>query len=110
MLLKDYIRMIKQKYVKPKTIDYIDEIAIYTYKGEVYKVVIRYYESLMKKLRKLGIEHYIQILTDIPRTKINDELISKCTKYDNLTTVYRSRTQISTVMSGEERTVSTNLV
>lgn len=109
MLLKDYIRMIKQKYVKHKTIDYIDEIVIYTHKGEVYKVVIRYYEALTKQLRKLGIDHYLQILTEIPKTKINDELISKCTKYENLTTVYSSRTQISTVMSGEERTVSTNL-
>lgn len=103
MLLCEYIRLIKQKYIKRKTKQFVEEIVVYTHDKVVYKVVVRYYD-LMNKLRKLGIDHYIQILTDIPKTKITDELITNHTKYSNLTIIYNSRTQISTVVPGEEQT------
>ena len=108
MLLCEYIRIIKQKYIKRKTKDFIEEIVIYTHNKEVYKVVVRYYQGVENKLRKLGINYYLQILNDIPKIKLSDELITNHNKYENLTIIYSSRTQMSTVISGEERTDFTN--
>lgn len=108
MMLNDYINMIKRKYIKKKTSKYLEDIVVYTHKAEVYKVVIRYSELLIKQLKKLGIDYHIIILTDIPKTKIDDELIRNHKKYDNLTIIYNTHTQISKVVSGEDFIVSTN--
>ena len=106
MLVAEYIQLIKNKFIKKlKLLSYVDDIVIYTHKTEVYKVVIRYNELLMKQLRKMGIDYHIQIYTDdIPKAKITDDLVANCTKYENLTIIYNRLTQISTVVSGEERT------
>ena len=109
MLVRDYVQIIKINYIKKlKLLSYVDDIVIYTHKQEVYKVVIRYNELLMKQLRKLGIDYHIQIFTDIPKIKITDDLVANCTKYENLTIIYNRITQISTVVSGEERTCCLN--
>ena len=106
MLVAEYIQLIKNKFIKKlKLLSYIEDIVLYTHKQEVYKVVIRYNELLMKQLRKLGINYHIQIYTDdIPKAKITDDIVANCTKYENLTIIYNRLTQISTVVSGEERT------
>ena len=108
MLLCEYIDIIKRKYIKKRSSKYLEDIVVYTHKTEVYKVVIRYSELLIKQLRKLGIDYHIIILTDIPKTKITDELIRNHKKYDNLTIIYNTHTQISKVVSGEDFTVSIN--
>ena len=65
MLVAEYIQLIKNKFIKKlKLLSYVEDIVIYTHKQEVYKVVIRYNELLMKQLRKLGIDYHIQIYTD----------------------------------------------
>ena len=106
MLVAEYIQLIKNKFIKKlKLLSYVEDIVLYTHKQEVYKVVIRYNELLMKQLRKLGIDYHIQIYTDdIPKAKITDDIVANCTKYENLTIIYNRLTQISTVVSGEERT------
>ena len=109
MLVADYIKIIKNKYIKKlKLLSFVEDIVLYTHKQEVYKVVIRYNELMMKQLRKLGIDYHIQIYTDMPKIKISDDLVAKCTKYENLTIIYNRLTQISTVVSGEERTCCLN--
>lgn len=109
MLIGEYINLIKKKYIKKlKLMSYIEDIVVYTHKQIVYKVVIRFNELLMKQLKKMGIDYHIQIHTDMPKIKITDELVASCTKYENLTIIYNRLTQISTVVSGEERTCSLN--
>lgn len=107
MLVNQYIKEIKTKYVPKKTSDCIEEIVIFTHKAVVYKVVVRYYKGVERRLRKNGIDYFMQILNDFPRTKITDGLVADQTKYENLMIIYRSRTQESTVMSGEDRMVET---
>ena len=50
MLLCEYIDIIKRKYIKKRSSKYLEDIVVYTHKTEVYKVVIRYSELLIKQL------------------------------------------------------------
>lgn len=108
MLIGECIRIIKRRYVNRKSLGMIDDIVLYTHKGEVYKVVIRYCELLIKPLKKLGIDNYIIILEEFPKVKITDDLVKNCTKYENLTIIYNNHSCISTVVSGEDKTPSLN--
>ena len=109
MLVGDYSRMIKQKYIHKKLRPFIDDIVIYTHKCEVYKVVVRFCELQMKQLKKMNIDNHIMILNDIPKINIDDDIVKNCTKYDNLTIIYNNHTCNSLVVSGEDKTVSLNV-
>ena len=105
MLLVDYIKLIK-KLIPPRTLSFVEDIVIYTDKTEVYKVLVRYNEACWKKLKKLGVENHFYFLNHFPEAKINDQLVKEC-KYERLTIIYNYHTQVSTVVSGEERTRTT---
>ena len=70
MLIGDYARMIKRQYVQKILRPMIDDIVVYTNKGIVYKVVVRFCELQIKQLKKLGIDYHIIILNDFPKTNI----------------------------------------
>ena len=109
MLVGDYARMIKRQYVSKKLRPMIDDIVVYTNKCTVYKVAVRFCELQMKQLKKLGVDCHIIILDDVPKTKIMDELVRGCRKYDNLTIIYNNHTSNSLVVSGEDKTPSLNV-
>ena len=108
MLIGDYARMIKRQYVQKKLRPMIDDIVVYTNKGIVYKVVVRFCELQIKQLKKLGIDYHIIILNDFPKTNITDELVRTCRKYENLTIIYNNHSCNSLVVSGEDKTPSLN--
>ena len=85
MLIGDYARLIKRQYVAKKLRPMIDDIVVYTNKGIVYKVVVRFCELQIKQLKKLGVDYHIIILNDFPKINITDELVRNCKKYDILT-------------------------
>ena len=92
--------------VPPRTLSFVEDIVIYTDKTEVYKVLVRYNGACWKKLKKLGVENHFHFLNQFPEAKISDQLVKEC-KYERLTIIYNYRTQVSTVVSGEERTRTT---
>ena len=109
MLVCYYVRMIKQQHIHKKLRQFIDDIVIYTHKGTVYKVVVRFCELQMKQLNKLNIDNHIMVLNDIPKINIDDDVVKNCTKYDNLTIIYNNHSCNSLVVSGEDKTVSLNV-
>lgn len=124
MLIGDYVRLIKRKYINRKTLSMIDDIVVYTHNCVVYRVVIRYCELLTKRLKKYGIDYHFLILDEFPKTKITDKLVyenTKCKngemhdtygkgkKYENLTIIFNNHTCNSLVVSGEDKTPSLNV-
>ena len=105
MLLVDYIKLIK-KLIPPRTLSFVEDIVVYTDKTEVYKVLVRYNEACRAKWKKLGVENHFYFLNHFPEAKISDQLVKTC-KYERLTIIYNYHTQVSTVVSGEERTRTT---
>ena len=111
MLLVDFIKLIK-KLIPPRTLSFVEDIVVYTDKTEVYKVLVRYNEACWKKLKKLakreklGVDNHFYFLNHFPEAKISDQLVKEC-KYERLTIIYNYHTQVSTVVSGEERTRTT---
>ena len=117
MLIGDYVRLIKRKYINRKTLSMIDDIVVYTHNCVVYRVVIRYCELLTKRLKKYGIDYHFLILDEFPKTKITDKLVYENTnwpygkgkKYENLTIIFNNHTCNSLVVSGEDKTPSLNV-
>lgn len=109
MFVYEYVRMIKRQFIEKKLRSFIDDIVLYTNKGIVYKVVVRFCELQMKQLKKEGVENHFMILKEIPKIKINDEIVKNCTKYENLTIIYNNHSCESLVVSGEDKTFSLNI-
>lgn len=109
MLVGDYVRLIKRKYINRKTLSMIDDIVVYTHNCEVYKVVIRYCELLRKQLKRYGIDYHIIILDEFPKLMITDQLVRENTKYENLTIIFNNHSSNSLVVAGEDKTPSLNM-
>ena len=107
LAVANYISIIKRHHIKPRSSQFIEDIVIYTDKTEVYKVLVRYNEKCYNKLRKLGLNSHFYFVEQYPKAKIIDDLVKNC-KHERLTIIYNNYTQISTVVVGEERTLSTN--